>query len=306
MDIETIRRLKQEITERFGPWTAHNIRLEGDIYTIDKRIVGDEMRLRRIIQVISDVTARPFRSLRILDLACLEGLFAIELAQQGAKVVAIEGREANIQKARFAKEVLSLDHLDLVQDDVCNLSKQKYGEFDVVLCLGILYHLTVPDVFHFIERIAEVCQGCVVIETETTIAPEESYAYNGRKYWGKMRLEHVASSTPEERANSLWASLDNLSSFCFTRTSLLNVLSHVGFTSVYECRNPTLERRLGRNTLLAIKGHRESLISSPLVNLLSEDENNWAEGGQLHRRLLKIGKLLPESIKSAIMRVLPR
>ncbi len=66
---------------------------------------------------------------------------AVELARLGANVVGIEGREANLAKARFAKEALSLENPEFHQDDVRNLSKEKYGRFDVVLCLGILYHL---------------------------------------------------------------------------------------------------------------------------------------------------------------------
>ena len=53
--------------------------------------------------MIQDITQCNFKELRILDLACLEGQYAIEFAMQGAEVVGIEGREANIQKAIFAK-----------------------------------------------------------------------------------------------------------------------------------------------------------------------------------------------------------
>ena len=42
------------------------------------------------------------RGVRVLDLASLEGMYALELARRGADVVAIEGREANVEKARFA------------------------------------------------------------------------------------------------------------------------------------------------------------------------------------------------------------
>jgi len=42
MSIELINERKREIVGRFGPWTAHNIQLEGEIYTIGKKIAGDD------------------------------------------------------------------------------------------------------------------------------------------------------------------------------------------------------------------------------------------------------------------------
>ncbi|MFH1010031.1 MAG: class I SAM-dependent methyltransferase, partial [bacterium] len=219
--------------------------------------------------MISDVAREPLENLRVLDLACLEGLYAIELARHGANVVGIEIREANIEKARFAKNILSLNNLEFFQDDVRNLSKEKYGHFDLVLCLGILYHLDVPDVFSFLERIADVCLKFAIIDTHVSIAPERLYTHRGRKYWGRTYREHKANSTAEKRSKALWASLDNLTSFWFTRPSLYNVLAHVGFTSVYETHNPPdLNKPYDRITLLAMKGQRETLISAPFVNSL--------------------------------------
>ena len=92
-------------------------------------ILGDEIKLRRVLQVASDATRRPLKTLRVLDLACHEGIYAIEFARQGANVVGIEGREAHIAKANFVKEALSLSNLDLCKDDVRNLSREKYGSF---------------------------------------------------------------------------------------------------------------------------------------------------------------------------------
>ena len=266
MDVELIEDRKRKIVERFGPWSAHNIRLEGDVYTISKAVVGDEIKLRRVLQCVSDIARRPLASLRVLDLACLEGLYAVEFARHGAHVLGIEVRAANIEKARFAKEVLALDDLELVQDDVRSLSKEKYGCFDVVLCLGILYHLDVPDVFSFLEQITEVCQDFVLIDTHVGM-PERSCLYKGRQYWGSAYKEHDADSTSAIRANQLWASFDNPVSFWFTRASLFNALSHVGFTSIYECHMPFEPSKPDdRVTLLAMKGQRRDLLCTPLLN----------------------------------------
>jgi len=314
MNIELIKQRKKEIIERYGSWTTHNIQLEGDIYTIDKRIVSDEIKLRRIVEIVADVAGEPLENLRVLDLACLEGLYAIELARHGAKAVAIEGREANIEKARFTKDVLSLDNLELIKDDVRNLSKEKYGYFDVVLCLGILYHLDVPDLFHFMEKIAEVCQRFTVIDTYISLSDKESHVYKGREYWGRPYIEYSANASAEEKANALWSSLDNPRSFWITRPSLYNLLSEVGFTSVYECHNPPiLSQPYDRITLLAIKGRRENLISSPLVNELPKDawpEKQRKEIHPIQKRYYSIerrlSQLLPKPIKEIMKRLLPK
>lgn len=74
--------------------------------------------LMQILQTVSDATRQPLNTLQVLDLACLEELYGIEFARHGAWVIAIQGREANIEKARFAKDVLEWDNITLVQDDV--------------------------------------------------------------------------------------------------------------------------------------------------------------------------------------------
>ena len=62
---------------------------------------------------------------RVLDLACLEGLFAIEFSKMGAETLGIEIRTANIEKARFAKNILGIERCVLVQDDVRELEPRE-------------------------------------------------------------------------------------------------------------------------------------------------------------------------------------
>jgi len=264
MDAEAVKNKKEEIIKKFGPWTGHNIQLPGDIYTIDRRIIGDEIKLKRNIQIISDVMRKPLADLRVLDLACLEGLYSLELARQGAKVVGIEGREANLEKARFAREAFALDNLEFFLDDVRNLSQERYGSFDVVLCLGILYHLDAPDVFHFIEKISQVCKGIAIIDTHISLSARKSHLFKGKKYQGKTFREHSPWSSPEKRKKALWASLDNVRSFWPTRASLIDLLTEVGFTSVYDCLYPPdAKEPRDRVTLLAIKGKGHDLFCAP-------------------------------------------
>jgi len=48
-------------------------------------------------QAISDFAGQPFNQLRVLDLACAEGHYAIECAMHGAEAIGIEFREESLQ-----------------------------------------------------------------------------------------------------------------------------------------------------------------------------------------------------------------
>lgn len=283
MDTQEILDRKERIVGEFGPWTAHNIHLGGGIYTVDRSVAGQEVMLRRVLQIIQDVAHHPLRELRVLDLACLEGLYGIELALQGATVVGLEARQASIEKARAVKEILGLTGIELIQDDVRHISVQKYGRFDVVLCAGILYHLDAPDVFGFLEQIFEMSTDFAVFDTHVSIAAKEERIHKNRKYFGCSYVEHDSDSSIDERTKRLWASVDNINSFWFTKPSLLNFLSHTGFTSVYECHNPSaINDWLDRVTLVALKGTRKALLSSEVSN--SSVADDWPEnsGRQLY------------------------
>src|SRR5690348_3563457 len=143
-------------------------------------------RRARIAQIVSDSARKPLSQSRILDLASLEGDFSAEFALRGAEVLGVEGRRANVERAsaRF-----SFPNLRFVQDDVRNVCRRKYGEFDIVLCLGILYHLDAPDCFRLLEAIAEVCIDIAVIDTHVGLTRDEVVEYQGREYRGRRFTE---------------------------------------------------------------------------------------------------------------------
>jgi hypothetical protein len=207
----------------------------------------------------------PIEQLRVLDLGALEGLFALEFARRGASVLAIEGREANIEKIRFAKEVLELDRLELRLEDVRGLQRGLHGEFDVVLCLGLLYHLDAPDVFVLTERMQEVCRHVTVIETRIHDYPMARRDYQGRSYWGVVGVEPPAPTSALSR-EALWSSIGNPRSFELTRSSLCNALADAGYSSVVECRVPPYVTEEPRATFAAFSRPRQVILVSPPVN----------------------------------------
>ena len=99
-----------DIVEEHGPWTAMAIRMAPGQHTIEG--AQPDRRLKRLLQTVTDSAKKPISELRVLDLACLEGHYAIEFASHGAEVVGIEIRDAHLAKARFIKNQLNLDKLN--------------------------------------------------------------------------------------------------------------------------------------------------------------------------------------------------
>ena len=196
----------------------------------------------------------------------LRGQFAIEFALQGSRAVGIEGREANVAKAQLRVQQLGLANIELVCGDVRDLRRERFGGFDAVLCLGLLYHLDFPDVIRFLERVAEVCDHVAVFDTHINLGMSQKFRDGQRTYRGREYVEHSAHAKDTEREQSRWASLDNTTSVWFTRASLMNALMDAGFTSVFECEVPAEpEKPLDRRVVVAVKGQHVALRSSPGV-----------------------------------------
>lgn len=264
-DARAVEEAKRRIVDEFGPWSTPVFLGEG-ITACDTPDPGKGTRLRRLLQVIGDVAGRPLEGVRILDLACLEGMVSVELARRGARVLGIEVRDANVARARFAKEVLGLESFEIVQDDVRSLSRGKYGSFEIVLCLGILYHLPAPDVFLFAERIAEVTERFALFDTHVALpesrrellGPPLSYDYRGRAYPGRDYREFDPSVSEADRLKWGWSTIDVRPSFWPTRAALLDLLTAAGFTSLHESLTPPwLGMAEDRVTLLAFRGEKE-------------------------------------------------
>lgn len=277
---------RAQVIADHGEWLAHNIHVGAGVFTRGEAVFGDEFKVRRAVQLIEDLVRRPWSALRVADLGCNEGLYACECALRGAEVVGIEGREANIEKARFAKDALGLDRLELVQADVRGLSRDRFGGFDVVLCCGLLYHLDTPDLFRLVEQMRDVCDGVLMVDTHVSLSddelsgheegmfwvkpaelgPYEARAYDGDEYWGRSFMEHPSDSPPEQRLESGWASLGNPTSFWLTRPSLVNLLANSGFASVVEAHAPRLAYPPDRATFVALGRGGQELLATPLAN----------------------------------------
>jgi SAM-dependent methyltransferase len=238
-----------------------------------KTVNAAGVKVRRVMQLIRDFSKKPFDQLRILDLACGEGVYAIEAALRGAEVRALDGRTERMDEGAKAAERLGLKNLCFEQNDIRNVNIGSYGTVDVVLFLGILYHLDQRDVFPVLRNIYEMCNQFVVIDTHVALHGQVKLEHDGRNYEGKHVREHADDDPEGVRRSRLLASLDNPLSFWFTKESLFRLLNDVGFSSVCECNVP-LEpfKPENRTTIIAAKGELVCVSSYPWVNNKTENE----------------------------------
>jgi hypothetical protein len=127
----------------------------------------------------------------------------------------------------------------------------------------------------------EMTDRATIIDTHISLNPSILISRNGSQYHGAIAKEHDEQDSREIKESRVASSIDNATSFIVSRPSLINLLSHAGFSSVYECFNPPhlnfgmpgLEH-IDRCTFVAIKGQYCKLHTSPLANTLKED---WPE-----------------------------
>jgi SAM-dependent methyltransferase len=301
MSAEELRRRMAEVADRHGPWHSHNIHLGDGVWTLSDHELVEASRARRYLQVVADAAAKPLEQLRVLDLACEEGIFGIELARRGATVVGVEGRPGNVARARFAAEALGLgERYQVHEDDVRAVDAASYGRFDVILNIGILYHLDAPAVFELVFALAGMCEGLMLLSTHHGRFGERGFEFRGRSYRGSVVQEHRPRDSAEQRERNLRASLDNPVSVWLTRPSLYNLLADAGFSSVLELRVP--RAHLGQQpgnmvNLLAFRGERFEVPVSAAAG--PGEAARWPER---EPRDIFAGQTIPGRLKDAARR----
>src|SRR4051794_13122468 len=122
-----------------GQW-FHNIDLRG-VKTAPEHFLGDypNIKWRSFEDAIdADLTGKT-----VLDIGCNGGFYSMEMKRRGAeRVLGIDFDDDYLAQARFAAEVLGFDieFRKLSVYDVGALGER----FDVVIFMGVLYHLRHP------------------------------------------------------------------------------------------------------------------------------------------------------------------
>jgi SAM-dependent methyltransferase len=219
-----------------GDFTAHNIELPdgrqtrpGTPLVSELALTKAALRTARAFAPVTD-TSRP----RVVDLGCLEGGYAVEFARAGYEVLGIEARTQSVARCQYVADALRLPNLRFAQDDVRHLSA--HGEFDVVFCCGLLYHLDQPATF--LQLLGHLTTKLLLLQTHfATLEPNSEFKLSplcaNDGLVGRWYQEGAWSSQAEMEA-SVWASWGNTASFWPEKKHLLHAMRAAGFPLVYE------------------------------------------------------------------------
>jgi tRNA (mo5U34)-methyltransferase len=132
------REIERRVRE-LGEW-FHNMNL-GGVWTAPDHFLGDypAVKWRHFAHAIPE----DLSGTTVLDVGCNAGFYALEMKRRGAdRVVAIDTDRRYLAQARLAAEVTGLP-IELRRMSVYDVAQ--LGErFDLVLFLGVLYHLRHP------------------------------------------------------------------------------------------------------------------------------------------------------------------
>jgi 2-polyprenyl-3-methyl-5-hydroxy-6-metoxy-1,4-benzoquinol methylase len=239
-------------------FTAHNIRLDDGTFTKPEstRSMVDHPWFISARGVLETVFPGDKSQLRLADVGCLEGGYAVEFARMGFRVLGIEVRELNIAACNYVKSKIDLPHLEFVQDNALNIAK--YGEFDAVFCCGLLYHLDRPK--QYLETLSTVTKKLLILQTHfSLIDPRDTkFRLLARSVSARLArkpppvIYHLSSPSENEglagrwfmefsndrsfnkRETAKWSSWENRRSFWVQREYLLQTIRDVGFNLVME------------------------------------------------------------------------
>jgi tRNA (mo5U34)-methyltransferase len=177
---DTVRQGKgmqsQGIEERIASFPRWHYEFDLDGFTtpvFDRAWVNrHEQRKRYFFDAVVRLVGGSLAGKRVLDLGCNAGFWSLCAIESGCDfVLGVDGRQMHIDQANFVFETKGVDP-DRYRFMAANIFESDFsdaGDFDIVFCLGLLYHVSKP--VELMELIARRNTDLLIIDTYLSIAP---------------------------------------------------------------------------------------------------------------------------------------
>ena len=207
-----------EIQTRIGELGRWHYRFEFDggiatpIWSAD-RVNRHEERSRYFFDPLLKLTGGSLAGRRVLDLGCNSGFWSLKAIEAGAEfVLGVEGRPMHVDQAKFVFEAKGIDPARYRFELANILTYPVSGDFDVVLCLGLLYHVAKPT--ELFEVMARSGADILVIDTRVANVPGSSF-----------QIRHEPLDDPRN-------GLDQEMIFVPTRQAVVDLADQFGYRTV--------------------------------------------------------------------------
>ena len=228
------RRLRHTIAN-LNPW-FHNLHLPDGTQTAPDHPLGDfpAFKWKQIARHLPENLA----GWSVLDIGCNAGFYSFALAQRGARVIGIDVDTHYLEQARWAAQQFGLQHQVAFQQlQVYDLAHSD-ATFDLVLFMGVLYHLRYPLLG--LDIVAQKVRRLLVFQT-LTMPGAEIYEETANRDmherralrkpgWPKMAfIEHDFAGDPTN-----WWVPNHAGAEALLRSSGLQVIGRPGH-EIYLC-----------------------------------------------------------------------
>jgi SAM-dependent methyltransferase len=165
---------RQELVKAIGRFDRWHYEIDlGDVLTPihDERLINRHRQRRRyFFDPLVELCGGSLEGRRVLDLGCNAGFWSLCAIEAGCEyVLGIDARRMHVDQAELvfsAREVhparYAFREADLYEADLA-----ESGPFDIVLCLGLLYH--VSDPVGLFRRISEWAGDLLVVDTSVAL-----------------------------------------------------------------------------------------------------------------------------------------
>ena len=206
-EIARVRGRAEELAERAQYGWGH--RIDFGPFTMPGLLGAKYLTLAGVVDRLG-WWPRRLDGLRVADVGCFTGGLSVLLASRGpSEVVAVDELPEHLEQCRLVAEAFGLDNVTTREASLYDLVDELgEGQLDVILCAGVLYHLS--DMLVGLVELQRLLRpgGTLILESNAIENFEHSYANYGR-YFGGMwwqptalciqdMAEHAGFQRPED------------------------------------------------------------------------------------------------------------
>ena len=154
-DLRTARRGLNTRDDLYSKGWYHSFRMP------DGRLIQGTQDIERLERRLASLPIPPdLRGKRVLDIGAWDGWFSFQMEQRGAEVLAVDCVE--LENFRYIHRKLG-SKVEYRIMDIFDITPDRVGRFDIVLCLGVIYHLKHPLLA--LERVCDLTTDLAIIES---------------------------------------------------------------------------------------------------------------------------------------------